>query len=109
MATFPKSLDLDMPHFNPRDDDRFEARPTDFTDLPIELLLDHLLPLLPLKDLLSLTRTCKSVAAVCDDDTLWKLKLKRDFNFTANADTARESGFKVIYKGISKPSLYTWG
>lgn len=79
------------------------------TDLPVELLLDHLLPALALRDLLSLTRTNKSLASVCQDDILWKLKLKRDFNFTANADTARESGFKIIYRGLRKPSVYTWG
>lgn len=79
------------------------------TDLPLELLLDHLLPSLPLSSLLALTQTNKLFFAACNDDILWKLKLKREFNFTANADTARESGFKVIYRGLRKPSVYTWG
>ncbi|KAG8873845.1 hypothetical protein FRB97_006414 [Tulasnella sp. 331] len=83
--------------------------PTNISDLPVEVLLDHLLPILALQDLLALARTNKFIASVCQDDILWKLKLKRDFNFTANADTARESGFKVIYRGLRKPSVYTWG
>ncbi|KAG9006088.1 hypothetical protein FRB94_000993 [Tulasnella sp. JGI-2019a] len=83
--------------------------PAHITDLPVELLLDHLLPTLAIPDLLALTRTNRFIASVCNDDILWKLRLKRDFNFTANADTARESGFKVLYRGLRKPSVYTWG
>ncbi|KAG9044453.1 hypothetical protein FS837_008126 [Tulasnella sp. UAMH 9824] len=79
------------------------------TDLPVELILDHVLPALDLHSLLALAQTSKFFGALCSDDTFWRLKLKRDYNFTSNADTARESGWKVIYKGIRKPSVYTWG
>ncbi|KIO32011.1 hypothetical protein M407DRAFT_67253 [Tulasnella calospora MUT 4182] len=79
------------------------------TDLPVELLLDHVLPALDLPSLLALAQTSKFFSALCSDDTFWRLKLRRDYNFTSNADTARESGWKVIYKGIRRPSVYTWG
>ncbi|KAG9019201.1 hypothetical protein FRB90_005276 [Tulasnella sp. 427] len=79
------------------------------TDLPVELLLDHVLPTLDLSSLLALAQTNKFFANLCSDDTFWRLKLGSDYNFTSNADTARESGWKVIYKGIRKPSVYTWG
>lgn len=79
------------------------------TDLPVELLLDHVFPVLDLFSLLALAQTCKFFTTLCSDDTFWRLKLQRDYNFTANADTARENGWKVIYKGIRRPSVYTWG
>lgn len=79
------------------------------SDVPIELLLDHILPILSLKSVLALTCASKFFATLCSDDTFWKLKLREDFNFTPDANTARESGWKVIYRGVRKPSVYTWG
>jgi len=41
-------------------------------------------------------------SVLCSDDTLWKNKLQSDFNFSGEA-TARTSGWKFIYRGLSKP------
>ncbi len=79
------------------------------SELPVELLLDHVLPALNLQSLGRLAQTNKFFALLCADDTFWRIKLQRDYNFTSNADTARESGWKIIYKGIQKPTVYTWG
>ncbi|KAG8896354.1 hypothetical protein FRB99_008927, partial [Tulasnella sp. 403] len=89
--------------------DQYLLSPMLLSEVPVEVLLDHILPALPLSALLALTCTSKFFALVCSDDTFWKLKLHRDYNFTPNADTARETGWKLIYRGIRKPSVYTWG
>lgn len=51
-------------------------------DLPIELFLDQLLPLIDLPDLLALSKTCKFFAVLCSDDTFWKRKLREDLNYS---------------------------
>ncbi|ESK97802.1 f-box protein [Moniliophthora roreri MCA 2997] len=78
------------------------------TDLPVELHIDNLLPILPLPDLLSLGLTNKAFATLCRDETLWKRKLQADFNFSG-AGTARTSGWKFIYLRLTKPRVYVWG
>ncbi|KAG8927718.1 hypothetical protein FRC03_000435 [Tulasnella sp. 419] len=83
--------------------------PASISDLPYELLVDQLLPLLPTPALLALTCTSKFFAEVCSDAVLWKRRLQLDFNFSSSGDTARTSGFKLIYKGMHKPKVYTWG
>ncbi|KAF4569685.1 hypothetical protein EYR40_008663 [Pleurotus pulmonarius] len=78
------------------------------TDVPVEVLIDNLLPQIALVDLLSLTCTNKFFAIVCSDETFWKRKLERDFNFSPTA-TARNNGFKILYKGVRRPHLFVWG
>ncbi|TDL23958.1 RCC1/BLIP-II [Rickenella mellea] len=78
------------------------------TEFPVELLLDNLLPVLRVRDLLSLGATNRFFAILCADDTFWKRKLEQDFNFSRSR-TARTSGWKFIYKGLSKPKVFVWG
>ncbi|KAG8934250.1 hypothetical protein FRC02_010311 [Tulasnella sp. 418] len=78
-------------------------------DLPVEIFLDHLLPLLDLPSLLALTRTSKFFSEICSDQVLWQRKLKGDYNFSANSHHGRTSGFKLIYRGIRKPRVFVWG
>jgi SCF-associated factor 1 len=78
------------------------------SDLPVELLLDNLFPTLPVPDLLRLSQTNKFFSSLGGDDTFWKRKLDQDFNFTGQG-TARTSGWKLIYKGLSKPAVFVWG
>jgi SCF-associated factor 1 len=77
-------------------------------DLPVEVLLDHLLPELTISGLLSLTCTSRFFADLGEDDTLWKRKLYDDFNFTGEG-TARMSGWKFIYRGLAHPKAFVWG
>ncbi|GAB1518091.1 hypothetical protein RhiTH_001150 [Rhizoctonia solani] len=77
-------------------------------ELPIELLIDHLLPCIPLRDLLSLSCTCKYFALVCGDDTFWKRKASEEYNFEG-AGSARTSGFKHLYRGLRHPRVFVWG
>ena len=78
------------------------------TDLPVDVLLDNILPSIPISDILSLSSTNRFFSLLGSDDTFWKRKLQEDFNFT-DPSTARTSGWKVIYKGLSHPRIYTWG
>lgn len=50
--------------------------------IPIEVFLDHLLPLVDVQDLLSLACTDRFFAKLCADDTFWKRKLKVDLNYS---------------------------
>ncbi|CUA74633.1 hypothetical protein RSOLAG22IIIB_05641 [Rhizoctonia solani] len=81
---------------------------TQIIDLPIELLIDHLLPCIPLQDLLSLSCACKYFALVCGDDTFWKRKTREEYNFEG-AGSARTSGFKHLYRGLRHPRVFVWG
>lgn len=77
-------------------------------EIPVEVLLDNFLPLLPVPDLLKLGSTNRFFYNLCDDDTFWKRRIQDDFNFPCD-DTARSSGWKFIYRGLSHPRTYVWG
>ena len=78
------------------------------SDVPIEIFLDNLLPLLPLTDLQHLGATNKFFYKLTSDDTFWKRKLQEEFNFP-DSDTARTTGWKFIYKRLANPKVYVWG
>jgi SCF-associated factor 1 len=78
------------------------------TDIPIEVVLDNLLPLLPIADLQHFAATNKFFYALCSDETFWKRKLHEDYNFP-ESDTARTTGWKFIYKRLANPKIYVWG
>ncbi|QRW03259.1 RCC1/BLIP-II protein [Ceratobasidium sp. AG-Ba] len=81
---------------------------TNISELPIEVLIDSLLPALALRDLLALGCTNKFFAAVCADDTFWKRKTEAEYNFSG-AGSARTSGFKHVYRGLRHPRVFVWG
>jgi SCF-associated factor 1 len=81
---------------------------TTLAQLPVELLLDNVLPSLPTPSLLALAQTSRLFAQLADDDTLWRRRLAADFNFSGQT-TARTSGWKIIYRGLSKPRTFVWG
>ncbi|KAG0709314.1 regulator of chromosome condensation 1/beta-lactamase-inhibitor protein II [Suillus ampliporus] len=78
------------------------------SDLPVEVLLDNLLPWLAIPDLIHLGQTDHFFARLCNDETFWKRKLQEDFNFT-DERTARISGWKRLYRGLRNPKTYVWG
>ena len=77
-------------------------------DIPVEVFLDNLLPLAELHDVLSLGSTNKLFAAVCADETFWRRRCQTDFNFTSR-ETARQSGWKNLYRGLRHPRIFVWG
>jgi SCF-associated factor 1 len=78
------------------------------SDIPIEVFLDNLLPTIPLPDLLRFAQANKYFHLLINDDTFWKQKLDRDYNFSGK-DTARVSGWKTIYRGLHNPRIFVWG
>ena len=92
------------------------------SNLPVEVLLDNVLPFSAAPDLFRLAQ-CSKVSAyqldhdqwtsfrwcavqlfaeLCADETLWKRKVSEDYNFFGQG-TARTNGWKLIYKGLFKP------
>ncbi|KAJ7224220.1 regulator of chromosome condensation 1/beta-lactamase-inhibitor protein II [Mycena pura] len=70
--------------------------------IPVELILDNLLMLMPVEDVLRLACTNKFFATLCNDELLWHRRLDTDFNFPSAA-TARVSGWKFIYRNLFNP------
>ncbi|CAK5267683.1 unnamed protein product [Mycena citricolor] len=76
--------------------------------LPVELLIDHLVPFFDVQSILRLACTNKFFANLCSDEVFWQRKLQEDFNFSG-ADTARVSGWQFIYRGLYNPKVFVWG
>lgn len=77
-------------------------------DIPVEVFLDNLLPFAQVRDILSLGSTNKFFAALSADETFWRRKCQEDFNFTSQ-ETARQSGWKNLYRGLRYPRIFVWG
>jgi len=84
------------------------AQKTGIADIPVELLIDNLLPFCEAKDVFSLGCTNKFFALVTTDDMFWKRRLVVDYNFTGS-ETARTSGWKFIYQRLRNPRVFAWG
>ncbi|KAH9004512.1 RCC1/BLIP-II [Lactarius hatsudake] len=78
------------------------------TNIPVEVFLDNLLPFAAVRDVLSFGSTNKFFAALCADETFWKRRCQEDFNFTSQ-ETARQSGWKILYRGLIHPKVFVWG
>ncbi|OCB88108.1 rcc1/blip-II [Sanghuangporus baumii] len=64
--------------------------------------------LLPIHDLLALGATNRYYSAVCDDETLWKMKCKEDFGFS-DSNLARTRGWKFVHKDLRNTKVFVWG
>lgn len=78
------------------------------SDLPVEVILDNLLPTMSNETIVNLGATSHFWDSATNDDTFWKRKLREDFNFDCEA-TARSNGWKVIYGGLTQPRTFVWG
>ncbi|EGO22280.1 hypothetical protein SERLADRAFT_472869 [Serpula lacrymans var. lacrymans S7.9] len=78
------------------------------SDIPVEVLIDNVLPFFSISDIVHLGSTNRFFASLCNDDTFWKRRLQADFNFS-DEKTARTTGWKLIYKGLSNPRVFVWG
>jgi SCF-associated factor 1 len=81
---------------------------TGIADVPVEVLIDNILPFCEVNDVFSLGCINKFFALITTDDTFWKRRLAADYNFTGS-DTARTSGWKFIYKRLRNPRVFVWG
>ncbi|KZT69245.1 RCC1/BLIP-II protein [Daedalea quercina L-15889] len=78
------------------------------TDLPVELFLDNILPLLPVPDLLHFGCVNRHFAQLSSDETFWHRKIEEDYNFSGS-ETARKNGWKFLYRRFSHPRVFVWG
>lgn len=78
------------------------------SDVPVEIFIDNIFPLLPVRDLLRFGATNRAFYLLTSDETFWKRKLEAEFNFPGS-DTARITGWKFIYRRLSNPKVYVWG
>lgn len=76
--------------------------------LPYQLLVDAVLPLLDLRDLVRLRAVSQALRNTVDDEVVWRRRIVGDFQFPL-LSSARTSGWKTLYRGLSDPELYTWG
>lgn len=77
--------------------------------VPVDLILDSLLPLLPLRDLLSLASTCHSLQTLIHStQSIWRTRVEVEYRFPATA-TGRVDGFKTLYRKLSRPQVWVWG
>lgn len=76
--------------------------------LPVAILVDDLLPLLPNRDLATLRSVCRTAKRLAEDEVLWARKTLVDFSFPRYA-TARMGGWFNLYRGLSRPQVYVWG
>ena len=81
---------------------------TGIAHIPVEVLIDNILPFCEVNDVFSLGCTNKYFALVTMDDMFWKRRSAVDYNFTGS-DTARRSGWKFIYKRLRNPRVFVWG
>ncbi|KAI0091641.1 regulator of chromosome condensation 1/beta-lactamase-inhibitor protein II [Irpex rosettiformis] len=79
-----------------------------FESLPVEVIIDNILPFLPVSAVANLSATNKFFYLVTSDETFWRRRLLVDYNFSGN-DTARTTGWKFIYRRLANPKVYVWG
>lgn len=79
-----------------------------FTDIPLEVLLHSLRPVLSVRDVLALATTCKAFAPLAIDETFWKERVLQDFAFF-NVASMQASGWRKIYERLDDPELFVWG
>ena len=77
--------------------------------IPPDILLTQLLPLLPISDLVSLSRTSKAYYTLCDSPSLWRRLLQSTFNTPLAAPTSDTGFYKRAYVGMSNSRAYAWG
>ncbi|WWC89891.1 uncharacterized protein L201_004820 [Kwoniella dendrophila CBS 6074] len=101
-----------------------ENKPT-LTDIPNEVVLEHLLPALHVKDLNSLSIVNHHFNELTSDSTFWRNKTLRDFTFPSTShpvstSTSNEAEkeqqhpgdggwWKKVYFGLLNPKAYLWG
>lgn len=90
-----------------------------WADLSTDILLDHLLPLLPYPSITALSRTCRPLRAACEDESFWRGKIRRDFGVdvdaialelpSSNHSSSGDSQSRYLWLGLKRPRVYVWG
>ncbi|TIA90782.1 hypothetical protein E3P99_01409 [Wallemia hederae] len=81
-------------------------------NLPPEIVLDAILPLLPPRDILAIGRVSKSLHLLISDTLIWKRKLTDSSNYIALrilTQSHHNLDWQHIYRRALSPHLYVWG
>lgn len=85
-----------------------DRREASLTSLPYQLLLDTILPHLDVRTLVRLRSVSRAFKDAVDDEVVWRRRITEDFQFPIKS-SARMTGWKTLYRGLSNSELYTWG
>ncbi|OXM80887.1 SCF-associated factor 1 [Cryptococcus neoformans Bt63] len=85
--------------------------PPTLTDLPSEVILEQLLPLLPLKDVLRLSQVNHQLHSLTLDPSYWRHKTTSDFAFSPSSHPPFPSPdwWRRVYFGLLQPRAFVWG
>ncbi|WWD16048.1 hypothetical protein CI109_100473 [Kwoniella shandongensis] len=86
------------------------VQPT-LTDVPSEVVLEYLLPVLPVKDIAALSGVNRHLHALTSDPTFWRLKTTSDFSFSPSSlpPSPSSSWWTRVYLGLLHPRAFVWG
>ncbi|RXK35488.1 hypothetical protein M231_07266 [Tremella mesenterica] len=84
---------------------------TNLLDIPTEVMVDILLPLLSARELSNMMICCKRLYSLVTDESLWRLLVQRDFSFSPStlAKPSDPRWFRHLYRGLSHPRTFLWG
>lgn len=78
-------------------------------ELAVDIVTEHLLPLLHISDLVTLATTCRHLHLLCNDDRLWRYRTTMDLSLNTSGLEPCQ-GWKETYKKIVDHSVvYVWG
>ncbi|KAI9275741.1 regulator of chromosome condensation 1/beta-lactamase-inhibitor protein II [Phascolomyces articulosus] len=76
--------------------------------LPIDILLDHIIPRLDVASLCQVSYTCHLFYRLCNDEFIWQYRVSADFALPMNTDRLK-NGWKKLYIQLDRAQTYTWG
>ncbi|KAI5478468.1 hypothetical protein MNV49_005109 [Pseudohyphozyma bogoriensis] len=82
-----------------------------FQDLPLDVLVLHLFPLLPPSALINLAASCRAFHDLilgAEGEHVWRQKASKDFKFPTNS-TGRRHGWLALYRRLNGSSCWVWG
>ncbi|WVR05291.1 hypothetical protein IAU60_002304 [Kwoniella sp. DSM 27419] len=81
------------------------------SDIPSEVILEHLLPALQLKDIAALSAVNRHLHGLTNDPAFWRTKTLTDFTFPSSShpSVSTSDWWKRVYLGLLRPKAYVWG
>ena len=76
--------------------------------LPVDIVLDHVLPCLHIKDVVSLFSINKAFAEFGKLEVFWIRRLKDDFRFPNPPNETRLDS-RFLYSRLYNPKIFVWG
>lgn len=76
--------------------------------LPVDIVLDNLLPCLRIKDVVSLFSVNKAFAEFAKLEAFWIRRLKDDFRVPNPSDKTRFDS-RFLYSRLCNPKIFVWG